>query len=138
MCTKVSWNANRERYASHYALSQFRFSIQNQTGPFQHHNRNVEDGVLAGIGHQRSNVSRGFLFRSIELTRCRKEIEGKDTQDLKKCEKIAFGPSKLLVESGDICKRLEVPSYAKIYLGMLTPRNLCEEAAPTSYKESNF
>ena len=137
MCAKVSWIANRKRYASHQALSQFRFSIRKPTGPFQHHNRNVQDGVLAGAGHQRSNVSGGFLFNSIEPTRYRKEIEEKDTQDIKKCKKIAFDPSKL-VKCGDVCKRLKNPSYAKIYLGMLTPRNLCGEAPPTTYEESMF
>jgi hypothetical protein len=55
-----------------------------------------------------------------QLIRCRKDLEPKDAQKLQQGDRITFDPSKLsLMEYGDVCKRLENPNYAKIYLGKL-------------------
>jgi hypothetical protein len=58
-------------------------------------------------------------------------------------KKIAFDPSKLsLIEYGAICKLLEKPSYAKIYLGKLTfyssGISIATENLPSSSIRPNF
>lgn len=120
-CVPNSWNANRERYASHQALSQFRFSIPKLNGPF-----NIITATSKMACWQEMAIAfqckSWISLQSRELKRHRKEIEEKDTPDLENCKSIVFDASKLsLVECGAVCKRLENPSYAKIYLGMLTP-----------------
>ncbi|MCJ1470420.1 hypothetical protein MMC07_009065 [Pseudocyphellaria aurata] len=59
------------------------------------------------------------------------EINEKDAQDLENSKKIVFDPAKLsLIECGAVCKRLENPSYAKIYLDLDENCNIYERPDP--------
>ncbi|CZR61671.1 uncharacterized protein PAC_11568 [Phialocephala subalpina] len=72
-----------------------------------------------------------FKHPAAELIRYRQDLEQKDTKELQQGNKIAFDHSKLsLVECGDVCKRLENPNYAKIYLDLDGDCNLYERANP--------
>jgi hypothetical protein len=63
-------------------------------------------------------------------------MEEKDAQDLQNCKRIAFDPSNLsLVECGNVCRQLENPSYARIYLCTLVDMAKPMRQAPPPFSK---